>query len=122
MDLNQRLEQEQMQPGGPKLNPDEQRRFLGTFRERVALAVKASQVGQADIQQDFQAALKDLPGTILIDQNLVGDYLSDYLKIANQSQHPYRIISGNPPAHVEDPNAIVVAADQAINRDHIYLK
>ncbi len=43
MDVNERLEQNQT-GNGPSLKPDEKRLYLGTYRERVILAIKTSQV------------------------------------------------------------------------------
>lgn len=53
MDINERLQQEQL-GGQPKINPDEQRRYLGTFRERVIAAIKVSQLTDKTIQSQFE--------------------------------------------------------------------
>nr|MWN20580.1 DUF1694 domain-containing protein [Leuconostoc lactis] len=55
MDINERLQNEQLGGGQPKINPDEQRRYLGTFRERVIAAVKKSQLNSPAIQAQFEA-------------------------------------------------------------------
>ena len=56
MDINERLQQEQL-GGQPKINPDEQRRYLGTFRERVIAAIKVSQLTDKTIQSQFENIL-----------------------------------------------------------------
>ncbi|GMA70125.1 hypothetical protein GCM10025879_13710 [Leuconostoc litchii] len=123
MDVNERLQQEQLGNGTPKINPDEQNRYLGTFRERVIVAIKVSQLGKSDIQSKFATALKSHSiGKVLIDQQLVGDYFTTYVGLATQSKHTFTLLSdANKSAHQDDPIAIVLAADTAINVDNIYL-
>lgn len=123
MDINERLQNEQLGGGQPQINPDEQRRYLGTFRERVIVAVKASQVSQSNIQAQFEAALKAQPiGKILINQDVAGASFAAYVAIASRTNHPFTLLS-----HVattstqDDPIAVLLAADTAVNCDQIYL-
>ena len=44
--------------GTPKINPDEQRRYLGTFRERVCLTISVAQLKERDWSDALQQALK----------------------------------------------------------------
>ncbi|WP_273724809.1 DUF1694 domain-containing protein [Leuconostoc mesenteroides] len=123
MDVNERLQQEQLGNGSPKINPDEQNRYLGTFRERVIVAIKVSQLGNSNIQSQFAASLKSHSiGKVLIDQQLAGDYFSTYVGLATQSKHSFTLLSDSTKsAHQEDPIAVVLAANTAVNIDNIYL-
>ena len=123
MDVNERLQQEQLGNGSPKINPDEQNRYLGTFRERVIVAIKVSQLGNSNIQSQFAVSLKSHSiGKVLIDQQLAGDYFSTYVGLATQSKHSFTLLSGSTKsAHQEDPIAVVLAASTAVNVDNIYL-
>lgn len=122
MDINERLQQEQL-GGQSKINPDEQRRYLGTFRERVIVAVKTSQLGKDQIQAQFESALKSHSiGKVLIDQNLAGDNFTTYVTIATQTKHPFTLLSQSiESTYQDDPIAVLLAADTAINVDNIYL-
>lgn len=122
MDVNERLEQNQ-NGNGPSLKPDEKRRYLGTFRERVVLAIKLSQVGSDQSKQALSDRLKEYPAaTLLIDQNLTGDSYIDYLQLAIKSGNQYSLLSNNVVSkQVQDPYAIVLADKTAINLDNIEL-
>jgi len=123
MDINERLQQEQLGNGTPKINPDEQSRYLGTFRERVIVAVKVSQLGSTAIQSAFATSLKSHSiGKVLIDQNLAGDYFAKYVGLATQSKHPFTLLSAATKSHQQDdPIAVLLAANTAVNVDNIYL-
>ncbi|MCT4387757.1 DUF1694 domain-containing protein [Leuconostoc pseudomesenteroides] len=123
MDINERLQQEQLGNGTPKINPDEQSRYLGTFRERVIVAVKVSQLGSTAIQSAFATSLKSHSiGKVLIDQNLAGDYFAKYVGLATQSKHPFTLLSDATKNHQQDdPIAVLLAANTAVNVDNIYL-
>ncbi|KAA8324409.1 DUF1694 domain-containing protein [Leuconostoc carnosum] len=123
MNLNERLQQEQLGNGTPKINPDEQSRYLGTFRERVIVAVKVSQLGNSDIQSAFAASLKSHSiGKVLIDQNLAANYFTTYVGLATQSKHPFTLLSDTTKHHhQDDPIAVLLAANTAVNVDNIYL-
>lgn len=123
MDINERLQQEQLGNGTPKINPDEQSRYLGTFRERVIVAVKVSQLGSTAIQSAFATSLKSHSiGKVLIDQNLAGDYFAEYVGLATQSKHPFTLLSDATKSHQQDdPIAVLLAANTAVNVDNIYL-
>jgi len=123
MDINERLQQEQLGNGTPKINPDEQSRYLGTFRERVIVAVKVSQLGSTAIQSAFATSLKSHSiGKVLIDQNLAGDYFAKYVGLATQSKHPFTLLSDATKSHQQDDLiAVLLAANTAVNVDNIYL-
>ena len=122
MDINERLQNEQLGGGQPQINPDEQRRYLGTFRERVIVAVKASQVNQTNIQSQFEAALKAQPiGKILINQDVASASFTAYVAIAARTNHPFTLLSHvATSATQDDPIAVLLAADEAVNIDQIY--
>ena len=45
--------------GGPKLNPDEQRRFLGTFEERVLGYADVETANSLQLQKGFLSILEN---------------------------------------------------------------
>ncbi|CAM3177912.1 DUF1694 domain-containing protein [Leuconostoc rapi] len=122
MDINERIQQDQ-RGGHSQINPDEQRHYLGTFRERVIVAVKASQLNNAQIQAKFEAALRSHSiGKVLINQQLAEDNFTTYVTIATRTKHPFTLLShADESSQEDDPIAVLLAADTAINIDHIYL-
>ena len=52
--------------GTPQLRPDEKRRFLGFFRERVIQAVTFKQILTAEGMQVMEEAMKDSRGVELV--------------------------------------------------------
>ncbi|CAH1856625.1 YueI family protein [Convivina praedatoris] len=124
MDINERLQQEQLTGGSlPQINPDEQNRYLGTFRERVVVAIRQSQVDNPKIITDFTTILSQHPeGKLLIDANLTGDNNATYIQIAGKTNHPFTLLSDNQKSsHQADSIAVLLAADYAVNIDNIYL-
>lgn len=122
-DVNSRLEQAQQSTGGPKINPDEQRLYLGTFRERVVAAVKQSRVDYGDAQEQLKAALNNWPDTtLLIDQDACGATYTDYLTMAVSTNHAYTLLSNSEKTtQTDDPYAVVLTAKTAVNQESIDL-
>lgn len=54
--------------GTPKINPDEQRKYLGTFRERVGLTINVDQLQQADWTKAFEQELTKSQSEIIFFQ------------------------------------------------------
>lgn len=58
--VNDRLQQANQGGGGaPQINPDEQRKYLGTFRERVSLAIKNKDLASSYAQKAVNTELKN---------------------------------------------------------------
>ncbi|MGX7052244.1 DUF1694 domain-containing protein [Leuconostoc palmae] len=121
MDINERLQQEKS--GSPiKINPDEQRRYLGTFRERVVAAVKKSQITNSKIQSLFENTLKTYKdGKVVIDQRTAGELLSFYVALASKTGHSFTIISDQTIINKQDdPIVVLLQTNYAVNIDNIY--
>lgn len=66
--------------GTPKVNPDEQRRYLGTFRERVCLTVSIEELTQDEWTQGFAKEIATEQAEIIffngnIDQSKLRPYI-----------------------------------------------
>ncbi|MBS9338954.1 YueI family protein [Fructobacillus sp. M2-14] len=122
MDVNDRLEQNQ-NGSGPNLKPDEKRLYLGTYRERVILAIKTSQINDENAKTTLADRLQANPdANLIIDQNQAGGAYIDYLQLAIKSGNNYSLLSNNEVSKaVSDPYAIVLAAKKAVNIDNIEL-
>lgn len=119
-DPNQRLENAVY--GAPKINPDEQRHYLGTFRERVTFSMTVAQLRSDDYLTAFATEL-DQQGeektTVFLNGNLGQDTLSPYIRVA--TMHAAAFTIKNDPTFKTDNQdlALVVAAKTAVDVDPI---
>lgn len=105
--------------GQKEINPDEKRKFLGTFRERVIIALTQSQVRENDIYQEVADAIKaNGEAKLLLNGNMAYSYLSKYTKLGNQYGVEYTIVTN------KDYNSelgLVLADAHAIDKEEIYV-
>ena len=80
---------------GPKeTNPDERRKFLGTIRERIEVALTQSQVMEKVIYPEVEQKMKNYSEThLFLNGHLDYSYLSKYIKKANQYKINYTIVT-----------------------------
>ncbi|CAJ2235624.1 hypothetical protein BGL38_00625 [Fructilactobacillus sanfranciscensis] len=117
--VQNRLDQA-MNGGTPKINPDEQRRYLGTFKERVSLAITDSEVLNPEAIAEVENLIKnDNNLTIKINGNISPNMQSPYIKIATQNNAKFTLNTDK--IYGTNPNdyAVVVAAKDAINQEDI---
>lgn len=102
--------------GTPKVNPDEQRKYLGTFRERVSLTISVAQLEQADWSAVFaQEVAHSQSEIVFFNGNIEQTQLKPYILAATKVGINFTIKT-NPDYHVDSQNlAIVVAAKTAIH-------
>ncbi len=105
---------------GPKeINPDERRKFLGTLRERIALALTSAEVRQQRVQQEVLNSFKQNSGAKLyLNGHIDYSHLSKYIKAATERNISYTIVTN------KDHNSeigLVLAYDYAVDREFIYL-
>ncbi|HIY57063.1 MAG TPA: YueI family protein [Candidatus Tetragenococcus pullicola] len=116
-DLNKRLEQSQY--GTPKVNPDEQRKYLGTFRERCYISMTLSQMEKTNNKEQLQKHLADYSeSSLLINGRLPEDLQETYIAIATQSQKKFTVVDGQSPKE-KDPIGLLVISSHAVNEDVI---
>ena len=51
--------------GTPRVNPDEQRKYLGTFRERCYLSMTVAEMKKKDNQETLQSVLPNYQGALI---------------------------------------------------------
>lgn len=102
--------------GTPKVNPDEQRKYLGTFRERVSLTISVAQLEHPNWVSAFkQEIAKSQSEIVFFNGNIEQSQLKPYILAATKAGINFTIKT-NPDYHVADQNlAIVVAAKKAIH-------
>ncbi|MTV83015.1 YueI family protein [Secundilactobacillus folii] len=102
--------------GPPKLHPDEQRQYLGTFRERVSLLMSIEQVQQGEFQTAFKQELTAHPVYQVIFNGHAGmASLKPYLTIAGQLQRAFTIVQDDFYGDQPKNSGLVVIAKTAID-------
>ena len=105
--------------GGPKLNPDEQRRFLGTFEERVLGYADVETANSLQLQKGFLTILehfqeKTEPLFVKISPNIEFDKQVFYLKQAKESNCQATIVSDD---HITSPFGLVIHTNEPVQVD-----
>ena len=105
--------------GGPKLNPDEQRRYLGTFEERVLGYADINtanspelELGFFSILVGFQEKVEEL--FVKISPNIEFDKQVFYLKQAKESNCQATIVSDD---HITSPFGLVIHTNEPVQVD-----
>ena len=106
---------------GPKeINPEERRKFLGTLRERIVLALFSAQVRGEHVQPELVDEMKRNSGARLYMNGTIDyTYLSKYIKAANQYGIPYKMVTNQ---GRNTDIGLVLAYDHAIDKENIYIE
>lgn len=104
--------------GTPQIKPEEQHRYLGTFRERCYLSMTMQQMQDSTWQAQFAKHLPDYPeAEIRINGNLPESLQATYLHICAQAQRNFTIIQTNEAPTLETIGLLLVntqAVDEPI--------
>lgn len=110
--------------GESRLNPDEQRRYLGTFRERVVLVLDFDQINQASLSEHFASICQDLskqyqPLFLKLSPSLSDQLQISLMKIAQQHTISCSIIDEKV---ANCTYAAVFHTDHAVDKEEIALE
>ena len=105
--------------GGPKLNPDEQRRFLGTFEERVLGYADINTANSPELEHGFFSILEGFQEKVeelfvKISPNIEFDKQVFYLKHAKESNCLATIVSDD---HITSPFGLVIHTNEPVQVD-----
>lgn len=105
--------------GGPKLNPDEQRRYLGTFEERVLGYADISTANSPELEHGFFSILEVFQEKVealfvKISPNIEFDKQVFYLKQAKESNCQATIVSDD---HITSPYGLVIHTNEPVQVD-----
>lgn len=105
---------------GPlQTKPDERRKFLGTLRERVIIALTKVQIREEGIYPEVEEALKNNPkGNLLLNGNMNYSYLSKYTKLAKKYNIESSIVTNK---DYDSEMGLVFASDSAIDKEDIFV-
>ena len=102
--------------GEPKLNPDEQRRYLGTFEERVLGYADISTANSPELKHGFFSILEGFQEKVeelfvKISPNIEFDKQVFYLKQAKESNCQATIVSDD---HITSPFGLVIHTNEPV--------
>lgn len=99
--------------------PDERRKFLGSLRERIIIALKKSQVAEATIYPQVEQEMRKNPQAhLFLNGNLDYSALSKYVKMAAKHKIEHTIVTNK--EHDTDVG-LLLAMDHAIDKEEIYI-
>lgn len=105
--------------GKKEINPEEKKKFLGTFRERIVVALTVSQVYKSTIYKEVEQEMKkNAKAKLLLNGSVDYEYLSKYVKIANKYNIPFTIVENK--EHDTDIG-LVLAHDYAVDKENIFV-
>ena len=105
--------------GTPRVNPDEQRKYLGTFRERCYLSMTVAEMKKKDNQETLQSVLPNYQGAlILINGKLPETLQTTFISLITKQQLDFRVVTD---AQTADPDSIglLIVANEAVNEEEI---
>lgn len=102
--------------GIPQLKPDEKRKWLGEFRERVILGLTMDQAYKSEAKDYIKNALNDsMAEIIIVNQKIPMDIVSKYMKLAKDTDKEFKTVMTNN----EDAMGIVVVSRKAVERENV---
>ena len=106
---------------GPKeTKPDERRKFLGTTRLEIVIALTQEQVKEKGIYSKVEDAIKEnRKARLLLNGNINHKVLLKYTKIASKYDVSYRYVTNG--KHNSEIG-LVLAHDYVVDKDEIYVK
>lgn len=105
--------------GAKETKPEERRKFLGSLRERVVIALNQSQVIEPTLYKEIiDAMTKNAGAKLYLNGHLDYSYLSKYIKEANQANMEYTIVTNK---DSDSEIGLLIAYDYAINKENIYI-
>ena len=105
--------------GGPKLNPDEQRRWPGTFEERVLGYADISTANSSELEHGFFSILEGFQEKVealfvKISPTIEFDKQVFYLRQAKESNCQATIVSDD---HITSPFGLVIHTNEPVQVD-----
>ena len=105
--------------GTPLLKPDEQRKYLGTFRERCQLSMTIEQMKNEANKKQLISALEKFPdSSILINGSLPESLQTSYIQVAMNAKLPFTVVNQEIPYDKNNVGLLVVAK-KAVNEETI---
>ncbi|URI12285.1 YueI family protein [Ligilactobacillus salivarius] len=104
--------------GTPQLHPDEQRKYLGTFRERVSLTITFMEFSNNQnacltaIKQEISSNTEE-ELNIKINGQLSSDIINKIIQISKENNTKFEYLADASFSHDDDANAIVICSPKS---------
>lgn len=101
--------------GVPKINPDEQKEYLGTFRERCLLSMTIKEMRDKDNEAGLLMEIHKEPTARLLINGAISTSLQQrYMSIATKEKVDFTIVS-DAVADTDSKIGLLLVADYAVN-------
>lgn len=101
--------------GTAKINPDEQRKYLGTFRERCFLSMTVKEMAnQADRENLLKEVKKHPEGKLLINGDTNTELQQTFISLASKNAVDFTIVN-DATVENEDSIGVLLVTDHAVN-------
>ncbi|MBF2374261.1 DUF1694 domain-containing protein [Listeria seeligeri] len=105
--------------GAKEINPAEKKKYLGTYRERVLVALTKEEVLSQQFLPELEKAILQSPDSKLLLNGLLHyNSMRPYIKLAEKCKHEFSIVSR---LEGETDLYLVLACQKAINKEDIHL-
>ncbi|GHI00596.1 YueI family protein [Neobacillus kokaensis] len=105
--------------GALETKPDERRKYLGTLRERIVVALKKEQVAEETVYPQVEKLMKEYPKAhLFLNGDLQYEQLSKYVKKAVMHKIGHTIVTNK---EADTDIGLVLAMDYAIEKDEIFI-
>ncbi|WML37916.1 YueI family protein [Neobacillus sp. OS1-2] len=120
--MNKPTVDEVLQQGihGPlETKPDERRKYLGTIRERIIVALYKKQVAEAAVYPQIEQLMKEYPGAqLLLNGNMMYEELSKYVKLATKQKIEHKLVANK---EYDTEIGLILAMPHAIDKEEIFI-
>ncbi len=107
--------------GSKQVKISERKRFLGTIRERIVLALTTEQVYSGKIFPELIDEMKAHPQVkMLLNGKIPYSYISKYTKLADEYHIPFKIVDNK--EHATDIGLVLAYDSFAIEKAEIFIK
>lgn len=101
--------------GTPLVNPEEQHKYLGTFRERCYLSMTVAEMIQPKNKENFLKELKKHPdASILLNGALPLSVQNQYIQLATKNNSRFTVVNDHVTANPEE-FGLLLTAKEAVN-------
>ena len=103
---------------GPlETKPEERRKYLGTLRERIIVALTKNQVAETKIYPQVEQSMKEYPqAQLLLNGNMAYEELSKYVKLASKNKIEHKLVTNK---EHDTGIGLVLAMNYAIDKAEI---
>lgn len=106
--------------GTPEIKPEEKKKFLGTYRERVVFVLTLKELTALTFDAFAKQQFQQYPdGQILLNAKIDIALQSHVMQLAQQNNMTFRMVDANEQGLSMDDIVLVYAVEHAINKEDI---